>query len=32
VRKTEEPSLVTIRSEFNLTVFEETDLTTTKQF
>jgi len=31
VRKSEEPSLITISSEINLTVFEETDLTTTKQ-
>ena len=31
VRKSEEPSLITIRSEINLTVFKETDLTTTKQ-
>ena len=31
VRKLEGPSLITIRSEINLTVFEETDLTTTKQ-
>jgi hypothetical protein len=32
VRKSEGPSLITIRSEINLTVFKETDLMTTKQF